>query len=79
MTDCAHSWKPIPNWNARYRCEWCMALAYKHIVNGGMRGKPSKMVVYLCTKKGCKEPAVTHHDNQLCQAHCDEVKPKPPV
>jgi len=76
MSDCAHSWKPIPAWNARYRCEWCFALAYKCLVNGGSQGRQAAMRVYLCERKACGEPAVTHKDNQLCQTHFAEKKAK---
>lgn len=68
MSSCAHAWEPIPRWNARYRCKWCRALAYRNNVNGGVRGNPDQMSVYICTK--CQEPAVQAGKlPQRCAAH----------
>jgi hypothetical protein len=67
--DCAHSWKPVPGWYGRYRCEWCRALAYRNLVNLGARGKQHQMRLYICERKDCERPAVSHREVQLCRDH----------
>lgn len=76
MSNCAHSWFPISGWNARYRCQWCKAIAYRNLVNGGARGVPARMTVYVCKK--CKEPAVQGGKlPQLCAEHLAAEQPTP--
>jgi hypothetical protein len=74
MSNCGHSWEPVFGWNGRYRCKWCGALGYRQIINGGARGVPWHIVIYVCRHEGCKEPAVVGpKKGQLCVTH---VKPE---
>jgi hypothetical protein len=73
MSDCGHKWEPCPGWNGRYRCEQCRCLAYKNLVNGGAKGVQHEMTVYICTRKDCQEPAVTHRKSQLCRHHAEKA------
>jgi len=79
MSDCAHKWEPIQGWFGRYRCEWCHALAYRTMVapKGGTKSldaKTARMRIYLCKRKGCTEPAVSHRHSQLCSKHLGEAQ-----
>lgn len=70
MSSCGHNWQPIQSWYGRYRCSWCKALGYRQIVNGGARGNPMHIVVYVCSRSGCHEPAISAgKDRQLCAEH----------
>lgn len=68
--NCGHAWEPIPNWNGRYCCTWCRALAYKNLINGGARGRPSALSVYICARSNCHEPAIQTKP-QRCLEHLD--------
>jgi len=73
MSDCAHSWEPILTWHARYRCCWCYAVAYKNLVNGGAKGLPFRMTVYICDRDGCSEPAIrVERRLKRCLGHRDK-------
>ncbi len=70
MSTCGHHWEPVLGWNGRYRCRWCGALAYRQLINGGIRGVPHHIVVYVCRRAGCKEPAVVGpRKGQRCRDH----------
>jgi hypothetical protein len=73
---CGHSWKPIPTWGGRYRCEWCGALAFRKLVDRVHPGKNSlndRLQVYRCRK--CDEPAVVYDklDGGRCRVHAESV------
>jgi len=78
MSSCGHCWDPVPTWGARYRCRWCKALAYKNFVNGGAKGKPDHLNVYICQHQGCQEPAITAgRFLQRCAVHQPEYRVVP--
>lgn len=69
--NCGHAWKPIDGWDGRYRCYWCKAIAYKNLVNGGARGNPCALSVYVCAYADCHEPAIQKRPKQRCSEHLD--------
>ncbi len=74
MSTCGHEWQAVPGWNGRYRCRWCKGLAYRQLINGGVRGNPMQIVIYVCRHDGCQEAAVVGpKKGQMCKDHC---KPK---
>lgn len=69
MTAHVHAWTPMSGWTARYRCNGCAAIGYRHrIVQGDARPKTSAALgadhiqPYLCdaAEHGtrCGRPAV---------------------
>lgn len=84
MTKHAHDWQPIQTWSARYRCSSCGALGWKRIArlyrdatgvldsaNRADVARPTEIVPYVCTHRGCNKDAVTHarKRGQFCREH----------
>ena len=53
-----HTWTPIPNWMARYKCSDCYALGYKGIAVSGKFRNPTQMYEYKCPK--CHGPTTAY-------------------
>jgi len=53
-----HTWTPIPNWRARYKCSNCYAIGYKGIAVAGKYRKPGEMYEYKCPK--CHGPTTVY-------------------
>jgi hypothetical protein len=57
-TICGHEWEPVEGHERRLRCKWCGALGYTRPKLPGARRRQERVFVYVCSVKGCHEPAV---------------------
>ena len=70
---CGGTFKPIPTWSGRYRCDKCRVIGYRSMVRADTSTGPlgSHIVVYICSVHRCERGAVSGSPKKR-KARCSE-------